>query len=111
MEIIVELITTLRRYHKYNYNYESFSNPVLRLNKSSKFDLTLIPSVTSNYALDYFVDVVANNSTYRTININVPYSYKSKKIFNIENTPLAPATQGVIDTYRKFVIQWITHDV
>ena len=80
--------------------YEDFNNPLMKLDKCGNFDLSLvIGNITNHYLLNYFIELTANNLTYRTIDINCAHSYKNKRIFNSSTIPLDSGHQGTFDTY------------
>lgn len=82
-----------------NVTFSNFSNPMIKMEKCQRIDLSLLPgTISSYYQLDYLIDFIANDGSYRTINITLPYSYRNKKITNNEND-LNIGYQGFKTTY------------
>lgn len=81
----------------------NFESPLIVIdNNSSKFNMNLIVgTVYSNYQLDYFIDITAGDSTRRTMNINLIYDGKDKKLYSMNSSNLLLNTfkQGKIATY------------
>lgn len=80
--------------------YEDFSNPLMKLDKCGNFDLSLIiGNITNHYLLDYLIDIIGTDITYRTMNIRIPFNYKTKKIYNTSSLSLNIGNQGIFNTY------------